>query len=83
MSKGLLATFIKENPKTRVDADILQYLVKGRSSALVYEFVVFCRLVRLSICCFYEQQPTNVGQLIGKEALEVVSISSSGHKAII
>jgi uncharacterized membrane protein YcfT len=74
-SKGLVYAAIASDPSLHVDDTVLRALIYGNDILMdvLNEFISLCNAlgVEISLCCFFEQQLTKVGRIIGKNHLEV------------
>ena len=78
-SKGLLYAAIASDPSVRTDDNVLKALENGNDVLMdtLNDFISLCNapVVAMSLCCFFEQQVTRVGKIIGKDFLEVCTCS--------
>lgn len=78
-SEGLACTILREDPTLHVDTSVLQ-AIKADSEVttdLLQEFTSLCSLTTIPLCCFFEQQRTNVGRIIKQPDLEVLLADST------
>ena len=76
-SNGLLCAALQDKPDLCVDDTILQAIKTGSevTTDLLHEISMLSHASGISLFCFFEQQPTKVGKIIGKPDLEVGSVA--------
>ena len=74
-SSGLFYALVASNPELQVDRTVLKTLEYGNEliTKVFENFVSICNspVVKISLCCLFEQRLTVVGRIIGNNNLKV------------